>query len=404
MLLSIIIVNYNVKHYLEQCLCSVRAAVSGMEAEIFVVDNDSTDGSLSFLQPIFKDVRFISNDTNLGFAKANNQALQLCRGKYVLFLNPDTLVPEDALAKAVYYMQEHPEAGALGIRMIDGNGHFLPESKRAFPTPLASLFKLTGFASLFPRSAFFNKYALGNLDQHTSQSVQVLAGACMLVEKQILDTLSGFDERYFMYGEDIDLSYRIVEAGYQNHYFAGTTVLHFKGKSSRKQSFEYVKLFYGAMLLFVKKQYTKGAGKRFSFLMQTAITIGGLLSSLRRLFMLESVAKKALKKCSAIWVVATQEEYSDIMGILEKWQPESKEIKRVSIDTIQGDALCTFAELPTYLPDNKAISIIFSAGALSISEILLQLERLSDKTGRFYFHIPGTKGILGPDMHSLLTG
>ena len=175
MLLSIIIVNYNVKHYLEQCLCSVRAAVSGMEAEIFVVDNDSTDGSLSFLQPIFKDVRFISNDTNLGFAKANNQALQLCRGKYVLFLNPDTLVPEDALAKAVYYMQEHPEAGALGIRMIDGNGHFLPESKRAFPTPLASLFKLTGFASLFPRSAFFNKYALGNLDQHTSQSVQVLA-------------------------------------------------------------------------------------------------------------------------------------------------------------------------------------------------------------------------------------
>ena len=403
MLLSIIIVNYNVKHYLEQCLCSVRAAISGMEAEILVVDNNSSDGSLCFLQPIFKDVRFIRNETNLGFAKANNQALKLCSGKYVLFLNPDTLVPEDALTKAVSYMQEHPEAGALGIRMIDGNGHFLPESKRAFPTPLACVFKLAGIASLFPRSGFFNRYALGNLDQHTSQPVQVLAGACMLVEKHILDILNGFDERYFMYGEDIDLSYRITQAGYQNHYFAGTTVLHFKGKSSRKQSFEYVKLFYWAMLLFVKKQYGKGAGKRFSFLMQTAITIGGMLSSLRRLLMVESVSKKAMKKRNAIWVIATQEEYGEILGILEKSQPDNNEIKRVSVNTILEDAVCSIAELPDRLRESKGINIIFSAGALSISEILSELERLSDKTDRLYFHIPGTKGILGSDMHSLLT-
>jgi GT2 family glycosyltransferase len=401
MLLSIIIVNYNVKHYLEQCLCSINRAVSGIAAEIFVVDNASTDGSLNFLQPLFPDIQFISNDTNLGFAKANNQALNLCTGKYVLFLNPDTLVPEEAISTSLSYMQEHPEAGAIGIRMIDGNGYFLPESKRAFPTPMACLYKLSGLASLFPRSGIFNKYALGNLDQHTTQPVQVLAGACMMVQKKVLESLNGFDERYFMYGEDIDLSYRLAEAGYQNHYFADTTVLHFKGKSSRKESFAYVKQFYGAMLLFVKKQYTSGAGKKFSLLMQSAIAIGGILSSFRRLFMLDAGTKNETKKRKPIWIVATAEEYTEISSLLEKSQTGCKEFKRVSVDNIKGNAFCTLAELPSYLLANKGINIIFSIGTLTVSQILPELERLSDKSGRFHFHIQGTKGMAGTEMLSL---
>ena len=213
--------------------------------------------------------------------------------------------------------------------------------------------------------------------------------------------MNGFDERYFMYGEDIDLSYRIAEAGYQNHYFADTTVLHFKGKSSRKESFAYVKQFYGAMLLFVKKQYTRGAGKRFSLLMQSAIAIGGILSSFRRLFMLDAGTKNETKKRKPIWIVATAEEYTEISSLLEKSQTGSKEFKRVSVDNIKGNAFCTLAELPSYLLANKGINIIFSIGTLTVSQILPELERLSDKSGRFHFHIQGTKGMAGTEMLSL---
>ena len=166
MQLSIVIVNYNVKYFLEQCLCSVNKAIKKIDAEVIVVDNASSDGSLEFLQPLFPEVKFIQNKSNVGFSKACNQGFKLSKGEFILFLNPDTIVSEDCFEKCIFFFKEKNDCGALGVRMIDGSGKFLAESKRSFPSPFISMFKLIGLASLFPRSPFFNKYALGNLKEN----------------------------------------------------------------------------------------------------------------------------------------------------------------------------------------------------------------------------------------------
>ena len=202
--MTVIIVNYNVKYFLEQCLCSVLKAAKNTATQILVVDNNSTDGSLEFLKPKFPGVQFIVNNTNRGFAKANNQLLALAQGEYILFLNPDTIVAEDCFDKCIGFLQSHPDAGALGIRMVDGTGRFLKESKRAFPSPLTSLFKLSGLATLFPRSQLFAKYHLGHLPEKENHVVDVLAGAFIMTTRSILDKIGNFDETFFMYGEDID--------------------------------------------------------------------------------------------------------------------------------------------------------------------------------------------------------
>ncbi len=283
MQVSVIIVNYNVRYFLEQCLFSVLRAMNGIEGEIIVVDNASNDNSMAYLQPLFPSVRFLGNDRNLGFAKANNQALASCKGEYVLFLNPDTLVPENFLYQILTHIKQQPHAGALGVRMLDGKGRFLPESKRAFPSPWVSFAKLSGLAALFPRSSFFNRYALGHLDKHANHEVPVLAGACMLVRRELIQQLQGFDENYFLYGEDIDLSYRIQKAGYTNHYFAETAIIHFKGESSANAKLNRVKFFYTAMLVFVQKHYHTGYSKIIALFLKIAIAARGLLSAARQL-------------------------------------------------------------------------------------------------------------------------
>jgi O-antigen biosynthesis protein len=269
--LSVIIVNYNVKYFLEQCLCSVLKACKNIDAEIFVTDNNSTDGSREFLATQFTTVNFIWNKENTGFAKANNQALAKAKGKYILFLNPDTIVPEDCFEKSMQFFELHEQAGALGIRMIDGTGKFLKESKRAFPSPLTSLYKLSGLTKLFPRSKTFAQYHLGHLPENENHEVDVLAGAYMMVPKNILEKTGSFDETFFMYGEDVDLSYRIQQAGYKNYYFAQSSIIHFKGESTKKGSLNYVKMFYSAMSLFVKKHYSGSRAGVFNFLIQVAI-------------------------------------------------------------------------------------------------------------------------------------
>jgi GT2 family glycosyltransferase len=276
--LSIIIVNYNVKYFLEQCLYSVIKACKNIETEIIVVDNHSTDGSKEFLLSSFPAIKFLWNDANTGFAKANNQALILAKGAYILFLNPDTIVPEDCFERSIAFFESHPDAGALGIRMIDGAGKFLKESKRAFPSPLTSLYKLSGLTKLFPHSKIFARYHLGHLPENEDHEVDVLAGAYMMIPKKVLDITGSFDETFFMYGEDVDLSYRIQKAGYKNYYFAQSTIIHFKGESTRKGSLNYVRLFYSAMSLFVKKHYSGGRAGVFNFLIQAGIFLRAILS------------------------------------------------------------------------------------------------------------------------------
>lgn len=277
--LSIIIVNYNVKYFLEQCLFSVQNAAKGLTTEVIVIDNKSTDNSLPYLQPVFPSVRFIANADNLGFAHACNQGLKLATGRYILFLNPDTILPEDCLHKSIAFLEARPASGALGIRMIDGSGHFLRESKRSFPSPLTSFYKLSGLARLFPHSPVFAKYHLGHLDESTDHEVDVLAGAFMLIRKSVLDEIGSFDETFFMYGEDVDLSYRIQKAGYSNHYFAGSTIIHFKGESTRRGSMNYVRMFYNAMSIFVRKHYGGRKAGIFSLFIHIAIWVRAGMSA-----------------------------------------------------------------------------------------------------------------------------
>jgi O-antigen biosynthesis protein len=278
--LSIIIVNYNVKYFLEQCLHAVQNACATIEAEIFVVDNNSKDGSKAYLMPLFSAVKFIWLDENSGFAKANNIAVKQATGDFILFLNPDTIVAEDSFTSCMSFFKTTENCGAVGVRMIDGGGNFLKESKRAFPSPLTSLYKILGLARLFPTSKIFAKYHVGNLSQHQNHEVDVLAGAFMMIPKNVLNETGSFDEAFFMYGEDVDLSFRIQQAGYKNYYLADTTIIHFKGESTKRGSLNYVRLFYKAMSQFVQKHYSGTRAKAFSLFIQIGIGLRAIIAAI----------------------------------------------------------------------------------------------------------------------------
>lgn len=268
---------------------SVLKASGGVQAEIIVVDNNSADSSVEYLKPKFPGVRFITNGENVGFAKACNQGLKLANGKYILFLNPDTIIPEDCFKKSIAFFEANPDAGAIGIKMVDGTGKFLKESKRSFPSPLTSLFKLFGLSRLFPHSKIFSKYHLGHLEKNKDHEVDVLAGAFMMIKKEVLDSTGGFDEIFFMYGEDVDLSYRIQKIinpasgkPYKNYYFSGSTIIHFKGESTKRASMNYVRMFYNAMSIFVRKHYGGSRAGFFNFSIHLAIWIRAVMSAIGR--------------------------------------------------------------------------------------------------------------------------
>lgn len=271
MKLSVIIVNYNVQHFLEQCLHSVRKAANGIDCEVFVVDNNSVDGSVQMVKEKFPEVILIANKENTGFSKANNQAIRIAKGEYQLLLNPDTVVEENTFRKVIAFMDAHPDAGGLGVQMIDGKGNFLPESKRGLPTPSVAFYKIFGLSKLFPKSKTFGRYHLGYLDQNETHEVDVLSGAFMLLRKTALDKVGLLDEDYFMYGEDIDLSWRIILGGYKNYYFHDTRIIHYKGESTKKSSVNYVFVFYRAMVIFARKHFSQKNAKLFSFLINIAI-------------------------------------------------------------------------------------------------------------------------------------
>lgn len=255
MKLTIVIVNYNVKYFLEQCLLSLYRAIENVPAEVIVVDNASSDGSQEYIVERFPHLTYIYNNENVGFARANNQAIQNAKGEYVLLLNPDTLLPETNIENVLNFMDTHPEAGACGVKMLAPDGHFLPESKRGYPSPLTSFWKLTGMHRLFPNNPRFEGYYLPRLDENSIHSVAVLAGAYMMLRKKTLDRSGLLDEDFFMYGEDIDLSCRITDAGYRNYYLP-FPILHYKGESTSKMSYRYVRVFYGAMDIFFCKHGT----------------------------------------------------------------------------------------------------------------------------------------------------
>ncbi len=288
MKLSVVIVNYNVRHFLEQTLLSVYKAAEKTETEIFVVDNNSVDDSVKMVGERFPEVHLIANKNNPGFSFANNQAIRLAQGEYVLLLNPDTVVNEDTFEKCVNFMDTHQDAGGLGVKMIDGSGKFLPESKRGFPSPFVAFCKTFGLSNFFPKSKLFNRYHLGYLDINETHKIDVLSGAFMMLRKKTLDEVGLLDEAFFMYGEDIDLSYRIKKAGFENYYFSETTIIHYKGESTKKGSLNYVKVFYNAMIIFAKKHFTGTKGSLFILMLQAAIYFRAFMT------IVSNFSKKAL--------------------------------------------------------------------------------------------------------------
>jgi GT2 family glycosyltransferase len=314
--LSVIIVNYNVSYFLEQCLRSVERALKHVDGEVWVVDNASVDDSVRMVKEKFPWVNLIENEDNVGFSKANNQAIRQSNAEYVLLLNPDTVIEDQSLAKSVQFMDNHTDCGGLGVRMVDGKGNFLPESKRGLPTPEVALYKMFGLNKLFPKSKRFGKYHLSYLPEQETNEVDVLAGAYMMLRNKVLDEIGLLDETFFMYGEDIDLSYRIQLAGYKNYYFADTTIIHYKGESTKRQSVNYVFVFYKAMIIFAKKHYSGGLQKGLTFLIQGAIWFRVMLALISRFF---NKTKWVFIDAAIMWII--------LFLLKDYWEEHIKGIK-----------------------------------------------------------------------------
>lgn len=384
-MLSVIIVNYNVKYFLEQCLFSVYKAGNNRAIEVIVIDNNSSDGSAAYLQPIFPELKYYALTENLGFAKACNYGLQLSGGSHILFLNPDTILPEDCFEKCIAFLDAQKNAGALGVRMLDGSGNFLKESKRGNPSLAATFFKLSGLSSLFPNSALFSKYYLAHIPEHQTSEVDILAGAFMMIKKNTLDATGSFDECFFMYGEDIDLSYRIQQAGYSNYYLPEVSIIHFKGESTQKESYRYIKTFYKAMSIFVKKHYKGGKGMVYRFFIEIAIFLRALISSggrlvtgISRALKTTPPAQKAIKYQQALHFTGSSAACSNARVLAENAGFS------VSANTL------TFTELSR----NYEYPLIFCEGENTMyKDIIQQMD--SKKPADAMIYSSGSKSIIG---------
>lgn len=386
--LSVVIVNYNVEYFLEQCLNSVLKARQKNNIEIFVVDNNSSDGSVEMVKQKFPNVILIANKDNRGFSSANNQAIKIAKGRNILLLNPDTVVEESTFNKVVGFMNSHDDCGGLGVRMVDGKGDFLPESKRGLPTPLVAFYKIFGLSSIFPKSKKFGAYHLGYLDEFEINQIDVLSGAFLCVSKSALEKVGLLDETFFMYGEDIDFSYRITQEGFKNYYFPETTIIHYKGESTKKSSINYVFVFYKAMVIFAEKHFSKNNAKVFSLAIHLAIYLRASLAILNRfirfsfpflidfliilcgLFLLtnhwksadihfpEFVFKYSIPIYSATWLLSAL-----FFGVYDK------EPKRTAIlkSTLFGTALIllTYALLPKEWQFSRVFILVGSAWVIS---------------------------------------
>jgi len=347
----------------------VQKAIEEISAQIIVVDNASADGTAAYIRTIFPGVLFIESGANNGFSRACNIGLEKASGEFVLFLNPDTIVAENSFEICIDFFRSNSICGAIGVKMIDGSGNFLKESKRSFPSPLISFFKLTGLSAAFPKSELFGKYHLGHLDENKDHVVDVLAGAFMMIRKEVLEKVGSFDESFFMYGEDIDLSYRIQKAGYLNYYLGQVTIIHFKGESTKRESLKYVRLFYKAMSIFVKKHYSGSKAFLFRIIIQLAIIIRGFLAAIANV--INTIAKRFFgkkdKRSSAershLFFVAKEKEWEGVELFLTAGLPFNLVGRSDS-----------FMNLETRLAETKAEHLLFVAGDISYKDIIAQMK------------------------------
>lgn len=374
---------------------AVREALHHIEGEVIVFDNASTDGSKTYLEPRFPDVRFIWNDENLGFGRANNRALVEAKGDIILFLNPDTIIGEYCLLKAAEFLKSRKDAGALGVRMIDGGGRYLKESKRGYPSVWTSFYKLSGLATIFPRSKRFAKYYLGHLDPRKTHEIDVLAGAFMMVKREVLDKTGGFDEQFFMYGEDIDLSYRIQKAGYKNVYYADETIIHFKGESTRRGSLSYIRMFYSAMIIFVGKHYKGWDSRIFMRLLKLAIICRGFIAYLAcfnpgNWFSSKNRVKNQTNRSLA--VVGQKEDLERIKAMIQSGPNKGHKTGFVHIS---ADDLKNIKKGDQFSPNLKG-DLVLCKGSLTNEEIIY-LTSLIPAHINVRFHARGSSALVGSD-------
>lgn len=375
--LSVIIVNYNVKYYLDQCIRSVLRAFKEMNtpAEIIVVDNHSADGSVDYLeqrypQKLFPMVRFVRSAHNLGFARANNIAIRQSRGEYVLLLNPDTIVGEDALKASVDFMDVHEDAGAVGVRMLGAQGRRAMESRRGLPTPMVSFFKMLGFCNRWPHHRLFGKYYMGYLPWDEPSQIEVVSGAYCMLRRKALDEVGLLDEDFFMYGEDIDLSYRVLKGGYHNYYLP-VDILHYKGESTQKSSFRYVHVFYEAMLIFFRKHYS-GMTFLLSLPIKTAIYAKALMA-------LVGMLSERMRKSLGFFAPSAEGAQHYVFVGSQEMQNACRDIaRRLGLDAEFHDSEVLEDKSEATWSEKNDNVLVLDADSMSYADMLKRMSRLSD--------------------------
>ncbi len=365
MQLSVIILNYNVSYFLRQCVLTVQEALVGIESEIIIVDNNSSDDSCEMIRKYFPDTTLIENKDNVGFSKANNQGVAVAKGTYVCILNPDTAVPKNVFKKILEFAETKSDMGALGVRLIDGTGNFLPESKRNVPKPKVVFNKITGIKSAK------NSYYASQINETDTGEVSVLVGAFMLLKKEVYKQVGGFDEDYFMYGEDIDLSYKLIKAGYKNYYFGQETVLHYKGESTTKDK-TYLKRFYGAMHIFYKKHFQSNS------FFKSMVFLGVTIAQFINLF----------RSSSSTTPSNNSENYfllSDNIGFLKKLSKASElELKSLSKSAVTDEKIFN-----SYF--------IFDANYISYEKIFKTMDFHKNKKNTFRIRPVNSDFLIGSD-------
>lgn len=386
--LSVIIVNYNVKYYLDQCIRSVLRAFEVMKkasssdssvneevAEIIVVDNHSADGSVDYLekrypQMLYPMVRFVRSAHNLGFARANNIAIRQSRGEYVLLLNPDTIVGEDTLKASVDFMDAHEDAGAVGVRMLGAQGRRAMESRRGLPTPMVSFFKMLGFCNRWPHHRLFGKYYMGYLPWDEPCQIEVVSGAYCMLRRKALDEVGLLDEDFFMYGEDIDLSYRVLKGGYHNYYLP-VDILHYKGESTQKSSFRYVHVFYEAMLIFFRKHYS-GMTFLLSLPIKTAIYAKALMA-------LVGMLSERMRKSLGFFAPSAEGAQHYVFVGSQEMQDACRDIaRRLGLDAEFHDSEVQEDKSEATWSEKNDNVLVLDADSMSYADMLKRMRRLSD--------------------------
>jgi GT2 family glycosyltransferase len=360
-----------------------------MDAEVFVVDNHSSDHSIEYLRPKFPGVTFIENEDNPGFAVANNQAIRLCRGEYVLLLNPDTIIGEESIRTLCFFLDEHTDAGGIGVKMMDGHGVFLPESKRSFPSPWVSFCKIFGLSKLFPKSKLFARYSLPWLSPNKQHKVDVLAGAFMMIRHEALDKTGLPDEAFFMYGEDIDLSYRLVLGGYANYYIP-ERILHYKGESTKRDDISFIKNFYGAMRIFYKKYYPR-SGWLASFLIKLAIALKALGAMFKRLVKTKKKKKAKKIKNRRILVLCHEANFEPAKAACIKRMPELEYVNVWDLDTERVmDAICRRNQMKSFT------DIAFCYPDVRFEQMLLFMDTMVNKKTTYHLYNKESGQLVSP--------